>query len=95
MPEIYTWATTDKTYPLLAWVILQINQSEEICEKQLSVFCSTGSQINPLMQVAIARFEHKCVIIVYPSVIRCVVGAQKNRITDGRFFGLVPTTYAK
>ena len=46
------------------------------------------------MQVAIALFEHKGVIIVYPSVLRCVVGALKNRIIDGRFFGLVSTTYA-
>ena len=33
------------------WVILLINQSEDIGEKQLSNLGSRGSQISPLMQV--------------------------------------------
>ena len=32
-------------------VILLINQSKEICEKQFSVFGSKGGQINPLMHI--------------------------------------------
>ena len=35
-------------------VILQINQSEEIGEMQLSVFCSRGDQISPLKHVALS-----------------------------------------
>ena len=42
MPEIYNW------------VIILISQSEEIGEKQLSVFGSRGGQISPLMQVALS-----------------------------------------
>ena len=43
MPDFYT----------LANIILLINQSEEIGEKQLSVFCSRGGQKSSLMHVAI------------------------------------------
>ena len=32
-------------------VILLINQSKEICEKQFSVFGSKGGQISPLMHI--------------------------------------------
>ena len=42
MPKFYTW------------VILPINQSEEIGEKQLSVFGSRGDQNSPLMHVALS-----------------------------------------
>ena len=41
MPEIYTW------------VILLINQSKEIGEKQLSAFGSRGGQISPFMYIAL------------------------------------------
>ena len=41
MPEFYTW------------VIILKKQSEEIGEKQLSVFDSRGGQISPLMHVAL------------------------------------------
>ena len=39
MPEIYIW------------VVLLINQSEEIGEKQLSVFGSRGGKISPLIEM--------------------------------------------
>ena len=42
MPELYTW------------VILLIDQSEEIGEKQLSAFGTRWSQISPLMQVPLS-----------------------------------------
>ena len=50
MPEFYTW------------VILLMNQSEEIDEKQLSVFSFRGGQISPLMHihsVAISEFPNQ------------------------------------
>ena len=43
MPEFYTWT------------ILLINQLDEIGEKQLSVFGSSGGQICPLMHVALLK----------------------------------------
>ena len=39
MPKFYTL------------VIVPINQSKEICEKQISVFGSRGGQISPLMHI--------------------------------------------
>ena len=47
MPEFYTW------------VILLINQQDEIGEKQLSVFGSLGGQNSPLMHVPLYP-AHKC-----------------------------------
>ena len=38
------------------WIILLINQSREICQKQLSVFGSRGGKISPLMHVALCLF---------------------------------------
>ena len=46
MPVFYTW------------VILLINQSEEIGKNQLSDFGSRGSQISPLMHVALSTYIH-------------------------------------
>ena len=46
MPEFYTW------------VILLKNESEEIGEKQLSVFGSRGGQISPLMHVPLKPINH-------------------------------------
>ena len=43
MPEFYTW------------VILLINQYDEINEQQLSVFGSRGGQNSPLMHVPLSR----------------------------------------
>ena len=50
MPEFYTW------------VILLINQSEDIGEKQLSDFGSRGGQISPLMHVAFSTYIHDKVL---------------------------------
>ena len=47
MPEFYTW------------VILLINQSEEIGEKQLSVFGSRGDQNSSSMHVALSGCDFK------------------------------------
>ena len=44
MPEFYTWA------------ILQINQQDEIGEKQLSIYGSRGGQNSPLMHVPLSKF---------------------------------------
>ena len=44
MPDFYTL------------VILLINKSEEIGEKQLSVFDSRGGQVSPLMQIALLLY---------------------------------------
>ena len=38
-------------------VILLINQSKEICEKQFSVFGSKGDQISPLMHVPLSYVD--------------------------------------
>ena len=47
MPEFYTW------------IILLINQSDEIGEKQLSVFGSRGGQICPLMHAPLSFPSYK------------------------------------
>ena len=57
MPDFYTC------------FILLINQSEEIGEKQLSVFGSRGGQISPLMHVALLTiFPPVRTLVVYSIV---------------------------
>ena len=72
MPEIFTW------------VILLINESEEIGEKQLSVFGSRGGQISPLMHIALyCEFCYEQYIhIVYFERGRQLLNASTNLVLD-------------
>ena len=45
-------------------VILLINESEEIGEKQLSVFGSRGGQISPLMHITLFRVGKELVTLL-------------------------------
>ena len=49
---------------IYTWVILLNNQSEEIDEKQLSVFGSRGGQISSLMHIALLCIQESSWTIV-------------------------------